>query len=469
MEYKTTFFIKALTRKGLMAIGSLSFLALQSCGDFVDIDPPNNQLTGTLVFQDAGTVDAALANVYAQLRENAFTTGSISGISYLMGHYADELELYSNTLPGVQSFSTGKVPSSDSSVELLWDESYELLYAVNDILEGVANSNGLSDSDVDRFRGEALFVRAFVHFHLMNLFGEVPYVRSTDYRVNSTIGRTNVKTLYMWMVEDLENSKKLLAPSLGDRDNFRPNYDVVTAFLARVHLYQGAWSDAVAEASDVLEGTDYQLNVDLIQVFTRESPETLWQLDPGISGNNTKEGMTFIFSSGPPPNSSLSETLVEGFETGDGRWASWVGSVMDGDQAWYFPNKYKLNGTTSVTEECSILLRLSELYLIVAEAHAQLGDNALALEHLNAIRERAGLAPLGGISGEALLDAIFQERRIELFSEQGHRFFDLKRSGRATSVLPLLKLDWGPSALRLPIPQAELLLNPNLEPQNEGY
>ena len=112
---------------------------------------------------------------------------------------------------------------------------------------------------------------------------------------------------------------------------------------------------------------------------------------------------------------------------------------------------------------------MGEAYLIAAEASVQLDRLSEGLYYLNAIRSRAGLTPLAGGDKNSLLSAVEQERRIELFSEQGHRFFDLKRTGRATEVLGLLKTNWEPTDELLPIPESELLLNPNLSPQNDGY
>src|SRR5690606_8853114 len=143
--------------------------------------------------------------------------------------------------------------------------------------------------------------------------------------------------------------------------------------------------------------------------------------------------------------------------------------ATDGKDVWYFPNKYKLNTNTATTEECSILFRLAELYLIAAEAEAHMGHGSEALDHLNTIRNRAMLAPITATDQISLLNAIEQERRIELFSEQGHRFFDLKRTGRADSELAPVKPNWESTDVLLPIPESELLLNPNLEPQNDGY
>ena len=189
----------------------------------------------------------------------------------------------------------------------------------------------------------------------------------------------------------------------------------------------------------------------------------------GITGTNTLEGFTFIFLSGPPPNSAISDHLIDDFEVGDSRFTSWVGSVSDGTETWYYPYKYKLNTSTGATEECSILFRLAELYLIVAEAHAQMGNLAEALDYLNGIRARATLAPIASADQSEVLDAILRERRLEFFTEQGHRFFDLKRTENIDDILSPIKPNWETTDGLLPIPESELILNPNLLPQNEGY
>src|SRR5690606_22622931 len=111
----------------------------------------------------------------------------------------------------------------------------------------------------------------------------------------------------------------------------------------------------------------------------------------------------------PPPYSALSDYLLESFEVGDARLDAWVGSATDGTDIWYFPYKYKLNTISATTEECSILFRLSELYLIAAEAEAHMGHGTEALDYLNTIRNRATLAPITSTDQTSLLNAIAQE------------------------------------------------------------
>lgn len=452
----------------------LSFLlpllfALTSCEDFVDIDPPNDQLTSTIVFQDAATVNAALANIYGQLRNQGVTNGGISGLGYLMGHYTDELELYSTSLPGVQLFLDNIIIATDNTVLSFWNSSYNLIYATNNIIDGITNSSGLTQEDQDQFLGEAYFLRAFIHFYLVNLFGDIPYIDTVDYRVNSKISRLETNQVYQKMIDDLTLSKSLLSPNYEDANRVRPNKWVAASLLSRVYLYSENWDGALNEANAILSSGDYILNTDINQVFLKNSTETLWQFDSGNAGGNTIDALTYIFNSGPPPSSALADYFINSIETGDSRFTNWVGVVSDGSDTWYYPFKYKLNSNTGTTQECSIIIRLAELYLISAEANTQLGNTVEALARLNTIRERSNLLPVTDTNTSVILEAIYQERKIEFFTEMGHRFFDLKRTDKATDVLSVVKPNWESTDILLPIPESELILNPNLKPQNTGY
>jgi hypothetical protein len=238
--------------------------------------------------------------------------------------------------------------------------------------------------------------------------------------------------------------------------------------LARVFLYQGDGESALAEAEYVINESGYLLETDLDSVFLIGSTETLWHLDSELEGTNTYEGFTFRVEV-PNPDTVLSETLINGFEAGDARFSSWINGGEDEGTTWYFPFKYKQASNTEQTLERSVMLRLAETYLIAAEAATQTGNTTQGLMYLNAIRERAGLAPLGASNPNILLEAIWKERQHELFTEMGHRFFDLKRTGRATQVLQPIKPDWQATDVLLPLPESELLANPELEPQNDGY
>ena len=115
------------------------------------------------------------------------------------------------------------------------------------------------------------------------------------------------------------------------------------------------------------------------------------------------------------------------------------------------------------------MLRLAEQYLIRAEAEAEKGQLANAINDINVIRNRAWLGSLPGNLGQTqVLAAIAQENRIEFFAEWGHRWFDLKRTGQANSVLAPIKPFWESTAQLFPIPYTEIQADPNLI-QNPGY
>jgi hypothetical protein len=109
------------------------------------------------------------------------------------------------------------------------------------------------------------------------------------------------------------------------------------------------------------------------------------------------------------------------------------------------------------------------VYLLLAEALAQQNKISEALPYLNTTRQRAGIASLIlPISKETFLNEVLLENRKEFFTEMGHRFLDLKRLNQLNSLFPA-KPNWKEFHKVWPIPQKDILLNPNLNPQNNGY
>lgn len=112
---------------------------------------------------------------------------------------------------------------------------------------------------------------------------------------------------------------------------------------------------------------------------------------------------------------------------------------------------------------------MNEVYLIRAEARAHGGDLIGSKEDLNRIRNAAGLLNTDAVTQNEILQAVLKERQLELFTEFGSRFFDLKRFGILDQTLSLAKSGWDSFESNLPIPETELNLNKNLQPQNTGY
>lgn len=443
---------------------------LISCDDFIKVDTPQNQLIAQTVFEEKTTAHAAMTDIYSKMRDGGIFTGINSGITHLLGNYTDELDFYGNAQHLTVPFYNNSVLPSNNDVKKLWNSSYNQIYAVNAVIEGVKNSISLPLADKNQLEGEALFTRAFIHFYLTNLYGSIPYITSTDYEVNRKIAKTAKEDIYTRASVDLEKAIDLLETNYIDPDRTRPNKWTALALLSRVKLYNGSWNEASNAASSVLNETAlYPFESNLNNIFLKGSTTTIWQLSPKGSGFNTNEGTTLIFNSGPPTLSALTSNLMSAFESGDLRKSIWTRTISNSTNSWSHAFKYKQRSTTSTSVEYSIMLRTGELYLIRAEARARLGELTAALQDLNKIRNNAGLGNSTATTQTEILSAILKERRVELFTELGHRFFDLKRFGLLDAVLEPLKPGWNSHQLVLPLPESEINLNQALAPQNDGY
>jgi hypothetical protein len=448
----------------------LPLLIAGSCDSFVDVELPASQLNSSDVFEDYATANAAVTSIYSKIRDKGLLTGTSSGLSNKLGNYTDEMIPFG--LPSNTSFNfyNNSILSTTPEMQEYWNTAYNQIYAANAVIEGLLASKNLSPVQKNQLTGEALFIRALSHFYLVNLFGDVPYIMQTDYRKNSTAAKMKTKEVYEHIAKDLGESSLLLTEKYSSLQRIRPNRYAVRALLARTYLFSGEYQKAANEASFLLNQTNvFKLEQNPDKVFLINSPETIWQLQSASQGQNTKEGLQFIFQSGPPNTVALNPYLVNSFSAGDLRKSRWIKSVTDGKSTWFHAFKYKEQNTTPSSLEYSIVFRLAEQYLIRAEARAHEGDLIGAREDLNKVRNRAGLQNNVGSTKEEILAAVIQERRWEFFSEHGHRFFDLKRFHELDSQLSPVKPGWKNSNALFPIPQNELSTNPNLLPQNPGY
>ncbi|MDN5211968.1 RagB/SusD family nutrient uptake outer membrane protein [Fulvivirgaceae bacterium BMA12] len=465
MKLILTKYIERFRKSYLLVLALIGTIA---CDEFVEIDLPETEIVAESVFQSDGTATSAMLHLYTEIHNtSSFAGGGQNSVTFLQGLTADELIPVSNTS---EFFFLNNVLPITPEVSTTWNNCYNIIYGANAIIEGLLGSSGVSQEVSAQLEGEARFIRAFSHFYLVNLFGDVPYISTTDYRVNATASRMVSSEVYQNIVDDLLVAKALLNDDYPSSGRVRPNKGVITAFLARVYAYTGDWANAEIQATEVINNTAQYGLTDLNSVFLIDSYEAIWQLFPVETNNNGNEGSTFIVVDAPR-FVVLNEDLFNAFEEGDARKTSWVGSVTGGSDTYIFPYKYK-SLDDDPESEYSIVLRLAEQYLIRAEARAQQNKLSEAISDLDVIRHRAELPLMvdtnPAINQSSLLLAIEQERRVELFTEWGHRWFDLKRTGRTDAVLSAVKTGWESTDALLPLPQNELDINQNLT-QNPGY
>ena len=463
-------------KRPLFYILLFGLFAATSCKKFLETELPKSRVVEEAVFKSDVIATSAIVGIYHQMRGSGFAGGSFSSTMMLAGLSADELINYNSNDMAYIEFNTNAITPTNASNLQLWASAYETVYATNAALAGLAAATGLTQPVKSRLQGEALFLRAFSYFHLVNFYGDVPLLLTTDYKINQSASRTPAVEVYAQIIKDLLEAQSLLPATYPGTEKTRVNKAAATALLARLYLYTGAWDKAVTQASLVINDSRYKLENDPAKVFLASSEEAVWQMPtPNLKGI-TAEGRTLILTSAPGTASpaALRPALVQSFDAADNRLMHWIDSFASGSSKFYYAAKYKNDGLQQVvTPELTTVIRLAELYLIRAEARTRQNQLPPAIADVDAIRQRAGIPLLSitqpAITKDELLLAIEQERKHELFLEWGHRWFDLKRTGRAGAVLKSIKSSWGDTDILYPIPEQELLLNPNLRPQNAGY
>jgi hypothetical protein len=419
--------------------------------------------------------------MYNIISSSGTFTGGVSGISVIAGLTADELIGY----PVGNSIVMEAYPNALISTDApFWDRIYvQCIYPSNAAIEGISKSTTLTQSVQQQLLGEAKFMRALAYFYLVNFFGDIPLITTTDFSKNQLAFRNAQAEVYNQIISDLKNAQILLSPNYLDAtllntttERVRPTQWAATALLARVYLYTHDWINAEKQSSTIISNTtQYKLVSSLNGVFIKNSTEAIWQLQPVISGRNTEDGNAFILSSIPTSANpvSLSSSLLNSFELNDARKTNWINSYTSGTQIFYFPYKYKIKTSTSTPSEYLMVLRLAEQYLIRAEAENDQGNMASAIADLNTIRNRAGLANYSGLMDQNSVQAAIQhERQVELFTEWGHRWLDLKRTQKIDSVMTIVSPQkggtWKSSSQLFPLPLQPLQYDHNLT-QNPGY
>jgi hypothetical protein len=458
--------MKAIFTKTLFAI--IVSVSLVACNKFVDLPVSPQLITTSAVFTSDNTAIAAVNGVYVKIRESNLSVMN-GGLSISTGLTGDEL-LNSAANSTYTPYYTNGILATDGLVSNDWGIMYNLIYRTNVILEGLSRSTQLSAAVKSQLSGEMKMARALVYFYLVNLYGDVPLVTTTDYKENNTKPRTPAAQVYEQMVIDLKDAERLLSVDYPSDGKVRPNRYTAAALLSRVYLFQKNWALAEEQASLVIGSGAYQLKQDLNQVFLINSQETIWEIAPANDLGSTAEGTAFIPATATTiPRFSLTPDLSSAFSGADKRKLNWMRSMTLKGITYNYAYKYKNNSRTNVTEY-SVVFRLAEQYLIRAEAKAQMGNTlAGAIGDLNAVHTRAGLDPYPlMLSKEQCLSAIEQERRLEFFTEWGHRWFDLKRYGTINQVLGATKANWQATDALFPIPQDQINFNINLV-QNPGY
>jgi hypothetical protein len=451
-----------------------------SCKKEIQIGPPVRTITTSQVFADSADAVAAISGIYSSMINTGGSLGFGDGeITAYCGGSADELVQFGNNA----DFYTNSLNPLTASTNVFWQSAYPYIYQTNVCIANLQASTAISLATKNQLIGEAKFFRALFYFYLVNMYGDVPLLLTSNYQVNDIAARTPQLQVNQQIIADLIAAQGLLRPdySISGGQRIRANQAAATALLAREYLYTRDWKDAEAQSTAIISNSTYSIVPNLNNVFLANSPEAIlqWQQNTNFGTYNaTAEGYNFIAYPGDPPFWFLNQPLLNAFESGDQRRVAWVDSSNFSGTTYYFAYKYKVGPFQAVANapatEYYMVLRLAEQYLIRAEARAELGEDG-AVNDLNVIRNRAGLPNYAGATDKAsILTAIYHERQIELFAEWGQRWLDLRRTGQINAVMstvtPLKSggSAWQPNQALYPVPYSEISLDHNLT-QNPGY
>lgn len=486
--------------KKYLAIFAVAALTLTSCQDFLVEAPVLTQST-ELTLSDYNGLNKAVGGAYSPLAD-----GTWYGAFLVLD---SEMRAGNAMIPFNNSFTSGRMTTpyymnyDPSSTSGLWSYAYYTISAVNNVLNVLEADNEIDadQADLNNLMAECYALRGLAHFDLLRTYcrtnGSNPSlgvpVITTPQLPSDMPARNTVEETYAQIISDLTKAQSIISADYaraGSDSKAFVTKDMITALLARVYLYHKDYQKAADCATAIINSGKYQL-------WSADEYASVWGEDTYKGGevifyvygkksngyDEYWEGPSHMTNPKGYADCAASFQLVDLFEDGDVRGSKGVrgdadGTIMfgtDEDEAsggQYWTMKYFGKGegdATSIPDVNNVIvLRLSEMYLIRAEAilNGASVSGVTALSDLNTIRAARNASVLTS-AGAA---AVALERRLELNFE-GHLWFDLDRTGGSVSYSDGVvnrSIDANSPYWALPIPKSQIDIDENLE-QNPGY
>ncbi|MDF9795421.1 tetratricopeptide (TPR) repeat protein [Catalinimonas alkaloidigena] len=457
-----------------------------SCGeDFLDLQPPL-QVANSDFLETVDDFQAAVLGAYDQMQLADYYGRYFVLVPDIMG---EDIKQNASANRGKEWAEYNGAPTTNQSEHReFWAEIYEIVNMANQMINAEFAPPASRQEEFENLLGQAYAIRALGHFDLVRLFAQtytftpdashpgIPVV--TEFDPEARPVRNTVAQVYDQIIADFETAIPLLT---SDPDNAGTiSREAAQALLSRVYLYMGRYTEAAALATEVVNSGRFTLVSQAAypnQFLEGNSSEAIFEIIFSQLDNPGSDHLGNMYKSSGYGDYLPSQQLFALFEEGDIRATLFAdddnldGTIYanaegEGKRVYKYPSEGAIIATDNVP-----VIRYSEVLLNRAEALAKTGDDAGALADLNMIRERAGVDPLSGLSGQALVDEILLERRRELFAE-GHRVFDITRNGqdlvRTDCTSPTCIVEFPDPNFILPLPQEETDVNPNIE-QAPGY
>ena len=484
----------------------LASLAVLGCSDdFTDVNP-RYTINSETYFASEDDYNNALIGAY-DILQSTYVNVILGEIASDNTHAGGES---ANDVVGWQQVDRMEHTPINDNLDDIWDWNFAGVQRASYILE---NKDKIDFEGKAQIIAEASFLRAYFNFELLKWFGPIPIKPEGQFVLGdeTTFPRASKEEVYTYIENDLMYAVDNLAedaPEIG-----RVAKGAAQSLLGKVYLYEEKFSEAASQFNEVISSGKYHLYgteagenyENLFEYLAENSPESVFEVQyTGTEGagfeclqcseGNVMVGFSGIrgysgpvFASGYGFNLPTQEAY-ESFEGGDARkdvtvldieaWAAETGATYNiGNQdpetghTGYYDRKYlpRQNdnlGDANLTQPNNYrAIRYADVLLMAAEAMVRGNlDEGQARNYLNQVRNRAGLDDVS-TSGNALLDDIYADRRSEMMGE-GHRFFDLVRTGRATENIEGFTA--GKNEV-FPIPLEEIQFSNGNWKQNEGY
>lgn len=458
-------FVKSMIFTGILIVFS--------CEDVLEKEPLN-EVDQAIVITDKGSANAAVAGLYNEMQSSDYYGDNF----LIIGDVSSDIAQSIGTWDFYREMDTYQISAAGNTEnDNFYTRAYATINVANNILEKIPELSNVSSEDKEPMLGAAYFVRALALFDLTRLYGGVPGVVGTmgvpiiTEATNSLAElkyptRPTLEQSYAAVEQDLLLALELL-PETSNKSI--ASKGAARALLSRLYLYLRNYEEVIKFSTAVISDPNYSLNPDFKDIFASKlGSGSIFELN---FNSSDQSGIRNWYN----PNGGRGDlTTHEPFyeeatsNPNDVRGELFGFSESNG----HYQTKYqKTGGIDNI-----IILRIAEMYLNRAEAKAHLDNLDGALDDLNIIRTRAGISEINPVptTQEAVLQAIWDERKLE-FAFEGHRYFDLMRTGQIMDVLQDIPRINGPAVSLprigravFPIPNFELDANENLI-QNEAY
>jgi hypothetical protein len=479
-------------------------LVFSGCEDFLDRQPLD-QITQTNFYKTANDADLAAKSMYAVPQGINWY-----GKSWMITEIPSDNTTTGGNDPDFSPIDNFTISADNLPNSEFWQEHYRLIASANQVLGNVPDIE--MDNDLKQaILGEAEFLRAFAYFDLVRIYGDVPIiVEVPTIESDVFVKRDPINEVYDFIISDLESAIASLPADRSSADEGRATSGAAKALLAKVLVTIERFEECIILCREIIASGQYQLMDDFADNWLRDksdnNAESIFQIQyvgcGPIGTGNALQSFFAPWGQGITKNSdgwgsqiptapsidNPGTTIKDIFSEDDLRKYHTIMSPTDEypminpGEGYVYPasgasragisiKKYVIGGGADVCYLTSPqnlhVIRYADVLLTLAEAACRNGGGISVtpdvVEAFNAIRRRAGLEEVGSVTTED----VFEERRIE-FAFEGHRWFDLLRTGKVREIMQLHGKPMQDFHLLFPIPSSELSINTNLT-QNEGY